>query len=773
MTTPNNTPPLETTAPATHPPGRMRRVLRPLGDLSISRKLDIGLGALIVLALLIVLLNALGSTWATENINRIQDLRVPTTLTSAQAQAHLLKMLADIRSYLVLDDPEFRNAYHRDIIDFETDLAQMEELSTNWTNPENKRRLGELQAAFREWSALPDQLFDLHNDALTNQPARRILIEQAQPLFSTISDDIALMIEEQVQREPSAENTALLKDMINLQSSFISLESILRVYLATGSATYKAEYYDFLNQHQSVWNSLNTQRASLSPDQAAPMNDITQNREALLPLPPQIFAALEGERAFEDQFLLKTQATPLADEMLRLLNEMSDNQRVLLQDDLDESNRRLADARSQARIAGLAALAFGLGLALAFRGGVSRPIQRLTGVAAQILAGDLDARARVESGDEVGRLAGTFNDMTDQLRRTLRDLEQHTRDLERRSGYLEASAEVSHAATSILDTDQLIHQVVELILEQFGLYYVGLFLVDDLGEWAVLQAGTGEAGQAMLARGHRIKVGEGMIGWSIANSQARVALEVGQDAVRKPTAELPDTRSEAAIPMRSRERVLGALTVQHTIPGAFGPGAIAVLQTMADQVAVALDNAQLLTASQAALEAERRAYGELSREAWMRLTQGRLNLGYRYSPSGIFPLGKTEVPSGDGGQELPELTLPIRIRENVVGKINAHKPSASGGWTQEEIALLETLVGQLSQALEGAQLYQDTQDRATREHMVGEITSKMRESLDVDTVLQTAVREMHQALGIDQVEIRMGAGLISAAMRDRAGADSI
>jgi GAF domain-containing protein/HAMP domain-containing protein len=722
--------------------------------------------------MLIVVLNTSGSELATENINRIQDLRVPTAFTSAQAQAHLLKMLADIRSYLVLDDPEFRNAYHRDIIDFETDLTQMEALSANWTNLENKRRLGELQAAFREWSELPDQLFSLHNDALANQPAWRILVEQAQPAFNAISDDVALMIEEQVQREPSAENMALLKDIADLQSSFVSLESALRGYLATGNTVYQAAYYASLNQNHSVWGSLNTQRPSLSPDQVARMNDIAQNRETLLPLPQQIFTAQKSERAFEDQFLLKTKAVPLADDMLRLLNEMSNNQSMLLQNDLEESSRRLAEARSQARMAGMAVIVFGLGLAVIFRRGVARPIQRLTGVAAQIIAGDLSARAQVESGDEVGRLAETFNDMTDQLRRTLRDLEQHTHDLERRSGYLEASAEVSHAATSILDTDQLIHQVVELILEQFGLYYVGLFLVDALGEWAVLQAGTGEAGQAMLARGHRIKIGEGMIGWSIANSQARVALEVGKDAVRKPTAELPETRSEAAIPMRSRERVLGALTVQHTVPGAFGPAAIAVLQTMADQVAVALDNAQLLAASQAALEAERRAYGELSREAWKQLTQGRLDLGYRYSQSGVTPLSRTEVPSGDGGQELPELTLPIRIRENVVGKINAHKPNESGGWTQEEISLLETLVEQLSQALEGAQLYQDTQDRATRERLVSEITSKMRESLDVDTVLQTAVREMRQALSIDQVEIRMGAGLISAAMRDQAGADS-
>ncbi|MCP4515065.1 MAG: HAMP domain-containing protein, partial [Delftia sp.] len=274
-----------------------------------------------------------------------------------------------------------------------------------------------------------------------------------------------------------------------------------------------------------------------------------------------------------------------------------------------------------------AVLVIGIGLGFVFRRSVSRPILRLTNVAESIIAGDLQAQAPVESGDEVGRLARTFNEMTEQLRSTLQNLEQRTRDIERRSRYLEASANVAQAATSILDTEQLIHDVVELIVDRFELYYVGLFLVDVQGEWAVLQAGTGDAGLAMMARGHRLRVGEGMIGWSIANAQPRVAREAEKDAVRQVMAELPDTRSEAAIPLRSRERVLGALTVQHTIPDAFDPDSLAVLQTMADQLAVTLDNARLLAASQAALEAERRAYGELSREAWVQLSRERQTQG--------------------------------------------------------------------------------------------------------------------------------------------------
>ncbi|MEJ2556624.1 MAG: GAF domain-containing protein, partial [Anaerolineae bacterium] len=348
-------------------------------------------------------------------------------------------------------------------------------------------------------------------------------------------------------------------------------------------------------------------------------------------------------------------------------------------------------------------------------------------------------------------------------------LEARTYDLERRSLQLTASAEVSRTVTSILETDQLIRQVVELIREWFDLYYVGLFLVDAAREWAVLRAGTGEAGQAMLGRGHRIKIGEGMVGWSIAHAQARVALEAGRDAVRLATAELPDTRSEAALPLRSRGQVIGALTVQSTQAGAFDQDTITALQTMADQVAVALDNARLFTESQAALDVERRVYGEMGRQAWADLFRARTDWGYRYAHKAITPaeggwraemrqaarIGQTVQGNGAGE---PTLAIPLKVRGQVVGVLGFRQGESGEMWTTEAVTLLETLAEQLSVALESARLYQDTQRRAEYERLSGEATARMRETMDVDTVLQTAVHEMRQILGLAEVEVRMGIG---------------
>lgn len=415
---------------------------------------------------------------------------------------------------------------------------------------------------------------------------------------------------------------------------------------------------------------------------------------------------------------------------------------------------------------------------------IADPLTDLAQTAEQIAAGDLTHTAEVGRADEVGALARAFNNMTAQVRSLIATLEervaQRTRELAHRSAYLEASAEVVRAASSILDADQLVQQVVELIRQRLDLYYVGLFLVEESGEWAELRAGTGEAGRAMLARGHRVKVGEGMIGWSVANAQARVALEAGGDAVRLATAELPETRSEAALPLRSRGRVIGALSVQSTQPDAFDQDTVVVFQTMVDQLAVALDNAQLFAQTQAALESASRAYGELSRQAWTDLLRASPDVAYRgdvygvTTASGVWrPEMERAVGEGrtirgsdlaaegaDASAELSDthlrLAVPIKVRENVIGVLDTYKPGEAGEWTDAEIELLEVLAGQMGDALESARLYQDAQRLAARERLTGEVTDRMRRAAGVEGIVQAAVDELFSVLGTSRAFVRLG-----------------
>jgi HAMP domain-containing protein/putative methionine-R-sulfoxide reductase with GAF domain len=237
---------------------------------------------------------------------------------------------------------------------------------------------------------------------------------------------------------------------------------------------------------------------------------------------------------------------------------------------------------------------------------LTQPVEHLRAGAEIIGAGNLEYRIQVDSQDEIGSLAQAFNNMAERLRGVVGGLErrvaERTEELNRRATQLQAAAEVSRDAGSVLQPELLVRQTVDLIRDRFGYYYVGLFLLDPAGEWAVLRAGTGVAGREMLMRGHKLAVGGGsMIGWCTAHGRARIALDVGAEAVRFDNPLLPETRSEMALPLISRDRVIGALTVQSAEPQAFSEEDIMVLQTMSDQIANAIATARLLQ------EAERRA----------------------------------------------------------------------------------------------------------------------------------------------------------------------
>lgn len=376
-------------------------------------------------------------------------------------------------------------------------------------------------------------------------------------------------------------------------------------------------------------------------------------------------------------------------------------------------------------------------------------------------------------------------DRTRELEETAGQLEEVNVALEQRGGQLQTAAQIAREAAGIHDVEQLLDEAVRLISERFGFYHAGIFLLDETNDFAMLRAASSEGGQRMLARKHRLRVGEeGIVGYVTDRGEPRIALDVGADAVFFDNPDLPRTRSEMALPLEARGEIIGALDVQSTEAGAFTDEDVEVLQTLADQVAVAISNARLFQQAQEALEAERRAYGEFTRQAWQRLLTADHQMGARYDPRGIIAdqkrwredvqqameegkpvLSASQGQSSDDAVPSDNLVVPIKVRGHVIGVMDAHRSGeaepGSDAWTPEEIDLLESLSRRLGVALESARLYQDTQRRAARERLVGEVAARMRESLDMATVLKTGAEGIREAMGVPAVTVRMvedGAG---------------
>jgi GAF domain-containing protein len=359
-------------------------------------------------------------------------------------------------------------------------------------------------------------------------------------------------------------------------------------------------------------------------------------------------------------------------------------------------------------------------------------------------------------------------------------VQARTAELAQRAVQLQAASEVARATTSMLEVDALLREVVGLVRERFDLYYVGLFIIDKARQFAVLRAGTGEAGRQMLAEGHQLKVGgDSMIGQCVARSEARIALDVGEEAVRFDNPCLPETHSELALPLRSRGQVVGAMTVQSIESAAFDEADIAVMQTVADHVAIAIDNARLFAETQAALQEAKETQKRYLGRAWAEYMQVAPISGYETSLEGVAPLGdavmaeikeavarqsaivlNAPVTAGDGDEGSRDdsaLVVPITMRGGEsIGALGLHDRDKTRQWTEEEIALTEAVAERLALAAESLRSLDETQRREARERLMREITDKMRRAADMDELMQTTIREMSAVLGASAAFVQLG-----------------
>ncbi len=410
----------------------------------------------------------------------------------------------------------------------------------------------------------------------------------------------------------------------------------------------------------------------------------------------------------------------------------------------------------------------------------SRPIIRLHATAEKIISGDLDAQADVESSDEIGSLAGAFNNMTHQLKTLINELEnrvlERTKELASqnealtfRGRQLQTVSDVARSIISTREFEGLLTQVTTLVSERFNFYHVAVFLLDPKGEYAVLRAANSEGGKRMLARQHKLKVGAvGIVGYVTATGEPRIATDVGKDAVYFNNPDLPLTRSEMALPLKSNDRIIGALDVQSTEADAFTQEDIELFSTLADQISIAIVNNQLFNETVKALEEAQQIHRQYLRREWTSEITARQVRAFKYSSQGAEPQAGTSLPeiqrvletgqpvvqpSGESGHPAV-LAVPIKLRGETLGVIHLKDASMPDRtWNEDEVTAISAVADQVALALENARLLEKTIRRSERDRKALEITGKIRSTNDTKSMVEIALEELRQTLKATRVQI--------------------
>lgn len=356
-------------------------------------------------------------------------------------------------------------------------------------------------------------------------------------------------------------------------------------------------------------------------------------------------------------------------------------------------------------------------------------------------------------------------------------VEERTSELEaanqrtaRRALQLHTITELSESIAQLKDLNEIFPAATRLISESFGFYHVGIFLVDHDREFAILHAANSEGGRRMLERGHRLRLGTGVVGFAAQTGQARIALDVGKDAVFFDNPDLPDTRSEVALPLKSRYETIGVLDVQSTQAGAFSSEDLQVLTALANQVAIALENARLLTETRAALVQVQEVYNEFSRTEWGRVVSRAEQPGFRYQSGRIEMLERalkssevvSAVESGrvvanqtsGPGEMGATIAVPVKLRGEVIGILHIESNDPGKKWREDEVSLIQAVAERAAVAMENARLFQDARQRAVKERLISEATARISSALNIENILQTTAEELERVLGGSEVLIQ-------------------
>ncbi len=378
-------------------------------------------------------------------------------------------------------------------------------------------------------------------------------------------------------------------------------------------------------------------------------------------------------------------------------------------------------------------------------------------------------RERLRELADVNRgLEETRTSLEQRIGTNMAELEKANRQVQERTTRFQIVSEISQEISSNVDQSprELLNLIARSISEKLGFYHVGIFLLDKNREFAVLRAANSQAGQRMMERRHQLKVGgTGIVGYVSQAGRPRIALDTGTDAVFFNNPDLPKTRSEIAIPLKYGARVIGVLDVQSTLPSAFKDEDANLLSTLANQIAIVIYN--ILTMEE---HGEYRASPRRAIESGKQRRKQAMQIGYSYLSDGTIasapplsdPATEKALASGETvvlvqpSRNIPStLAVPVKFRDQVIGIIHIQATEKNRRWTEDEVAMVQSVSDRAALALENARLFEETVRRADQEETIAKVTTQIGASTDFKRILQTTIQELGQVLGTSRSFIQL------------------
>ena len=327
---------------------------------------------------------------------------------------------------------------------------------------------------------------------------------------------------------------------------------------------------------------------------------------------------------------------------------------------------------------------------------------------------------------------------------------KRTDELEAQTTQLRTASTVAKAMAEIQNISELLDSVTKLTSEKFGFYHVGLYILDEQKRTAFLQAASSAAGKQLIGQAFRVESDRRNLINRVVTQNRHIIISDSDGTNFIQDANFPLTRSRMLLPLAVRGNILGILDIHSEQPQVFSNQDAEILQSLADLVAISFDNARLINETKSLVSQLEMNTNVQTERTWKKLTS-RQRPAYQYTPAGVRPVFSTNKKDSDDG-----LHIPLVLHGQKIGLIKLKRKGEASHWSEKERVLVEKIADQIALALENSRLVDEAQKNALRDQMIANVSTRVRETLDIESVVRTAATELRRAFDLKEAEVLIG-----------------